>query len=279
MLHSSLSIGICILVSLFAADARAQSPASAQIIIEQRSDSIKDDASFFHGALKSIGDVQAITSDGFESRSHKFSGLKRKDLQSDNALVFVEFYCSERLFGLASYETFSGTAISLSSVRLSDFVSSAFEVPDLKSEWTLYRRAASHEYSHALNGLHIKDALYRIQRATLGLSYDSGQEDARFGREVEYFYAFPKRRSTFAIPAPGGSVEFDSSTQKENLQKIKYLLENQQLVGTVLHDVAICTIDGKHKPRAVRKFILEATTPGKVSNYLAALADLALSQD
>ncbi|HMB75800.1 MAG TPA: hypothetical protein VKN76_05345, partial [Kiloniellaceae bacterium] len=206
--------------------------------------------------------------------------LQSKDL-GDNAMLLIEFRCSGRLYGLKVYEALSNPGKSTPLVQLvQGFIAGASEIPDMRAQWTLYRRSVQIAYPAALNGVVVGEFLFKIQRKTLGLSYRDGTEDPRFLRESRQFAAFPSVRETYFLPTPLGDKadrEIEKAKADDTQKKIIALFERHHVYGTTVFDVAVCAADGKHEPKAVRGFVIDHQTKTAMTGHLAALAAMKLA--
>jgi hypothetical protein len=218
--------------------------------------------------------------DGLSATTRHLPRLKSRDL-GDNAMLLIEFRCSGRLYGLKIYEAFSNPGKNMPLSQLvQGFISGASEIPDMRAQWTLYRRSVQIAYPPALNGVVVSEFLFKIQRKTLGLGYRDGTEDPRFLRDSRQFVAFPSVREKYFLPTPIGDKadrEIEKAKADDAQKKIIALFERHHVYGTTVFDVAVCAADGKHAPKAVRGFVIDHQTKVAMTGHLAALAAMKLA--
>jgi hypothetical protein len=224
--------------------------------------------------------AETKTKDGLSATTRRLPRLQSKDL-GDNAMLLIEFRCSGRLYGLKIYETLSNPRKNTPLIQVvQGFIAGASEIPDMRAQWTLYRRSVGIEYPAALNGVVASEFLFKIQRKTLGLAYGQGKEDPRFLRDSRQFVAFPSVRETYFIPTPHGDQadrEIEKAKANDTQKKIIALFERYHVYGTTVFDVAVCAADGKHEPKAVRGFVIDHQTKTAVTGHLAGLAAMKLA--
>ena len=218
--------------------------------------------------------------DGLSATTRRLPRLQSKDL-GDNAMLLIEFRCSGRLYGLKIYEALSNPRKNTPLTQVvQGFIANASEIPDMRAQWTLFRRSVRIEYPAALNGVVVSEFLFKIQQKTLGLAYGQGKEDPRFLRDSRRFVAFPAVRETYFIPTPHGDQadrEIGKAKANDTQKEIIALFERYYVYGTTVLDVAVCAADGKHEPKAVRGLVIDHQSKTAMTGHLATLAAMKLA--
>lgn len=269
---TTAALGFVTTVTAVSAVAQEDQKAAVRTLIENHGKMIKKDAQLIRSAFGD-GKTSKITRNGISLTAHLLPRLKIAQ-HGDNAMVLVEYRCSGRLFGLASYERMSKPKYVGPISDLKGFIIRSSEIPDIKAQWLQYRRSVDYKFVSELNGVVIKEFLYKIKRSTLGLAYGAGTEDPRFYRYSRHFVSYPDKRKQYWLPAETGDQELTKAEATPAQQKIIALFERYRVYGSLVYDLAICAADGKHDPKAVRRAVIEDEDSKGLTRWLGMLAAL-----